>query len=109
MLSSDIGMAALPVAWAAQRKTTFAAAAYAIGVIHATVFATHLLAGGWPCARDREEVTLRGTVASPADEWKPAPAGEIIGILTRTYNRARQAQITQEIAEIVGGASALQG
>ena len=29
--------------------------------------------------------------------------------LRRTYNRARQAQITQEIAEIVGGAAALQG
>jgi F-type H+-transporting ATPase subunit gamma len=36
-------------------------------------------------------------------------AGEILNILTRTYNRARQAQITQEIAEIVGGAAALQG
>jgi len=36
-------------------------------------------------------------------------AGEILGVLTRTYNRARQAQITQEIAEIVGGAEALQG
>ena len=29
--------------------------------------------------------------------------------LTRAYNKARQAGITQEIAEIVGGASALQG
>jgi F-type H+-transporting ATPase subunit gamma len=36
-------------------------------------------------------------------------AGEIIQHLTRTYNRQRQAQITQEIAEIVGGAAALQG
>jgi F-type H+-transporting ATPase subunit gamma len=36
-------------------------------------------------------------------------AGELIQILTRTYNRQRQAQITQEIAEIVGGAAALQG
>lgn len=36
-------------------------------------------------------------------------AGEILNVLTRTYNRARQAQITQEIAEIVGGAEALQG
>ncbi|HEU5170738.1 MAG TPA: ATP synthase F1 subunit gamma [Gemmatimonadales bacterium] len=35
-------------------------------------------------------------------------AGELIQILTRTYNRQRQAQITQEIAEIVGGAAALQ-
>ncbi len=31
-------------------------------------------------------------------------AQELIRILTRSYNRARQAQITQEIAEIVGGA-----
>ena len=36
-------------------------------------------------------------------------AGEMINVLRRTFNRARQAQITQEIAEIVGGASALQG
>jgi F-type H+-transporting ATPase subunit gamma len=36
-------------------------------------------------------------------------AGEILELLKRTYNRQRQAQITQEIAEIVGGASALQG
>jgi F-type H+-transporting ATPase subunit gamma len=36
-------------------------------------------------------------------------ASEMINILRRTYNRARQAQITQEIAEIVGGAAALQG
>ncbi|HET7457117.1 MAG TPA: ATP synthase F1 subunit gamma [Gemmatimonadaceae bacterium] len=34
-------------------------------------------------------------------------AGEILTNLRRTYNRARQAQITQEIAEIVGGAAAL--
>jgi F-type H+-transporting ATPase subunit gamma len=36
-------------------------------------------------------------------------AAEILQHLTRTYNRNRQAQITQEIAEIVGGAAALQG
>jgi|SRR5579859_5958272 len=36
-------------------------------------------------------------------------ADEMLGILTRTFNRARQAQITQEISEIVGGASALAG
>lgn len=34
-------------------------------------------------------------------------AQEMIDNLTRTYNRARQALITQEIAEIVGGAEAL--
>jgi F-type H+-transporting ATPase subunit gamma len=36
-------------------------------------------------------------------------AGDILDLLKRTYNRQRQAQITQEIAEIVGGAAALQG
>jgi F-type H+-transporting ATPase subunit gamma len=34
-------------------------------------------------------------------------ATELLGVYKRTYNRARQAQITQEIAEIVGGAAAL--
>ena len=34
-------------------------------------------------------------------------AGEMLETLTRNYNRARQAQITQEIAEIVGGAEGL--
>ncbi len=36
-------------------------------------------------------------------------AGDIINVLRRTYNRARQAQITQEIAEIVGGSATLEG
>jgi len=36
-------------------------------------------------------------------------ASDMLNILRRTYNRARQANITQEIAEIVGGAAALQG
>jgi F-type H+-transporting ATPase subunit gamma len=36
-------------------------------------------------------------------------AGDMLNVLRRTYNRARQAQITQEIAEIVGGAEALKG
>lgn len=35
-------------------------------------------------------------------------ASEMLNTLTRTYNRARQAGITQEIAEIVGGAAALE-
>ena len=35
-------------------------------------------------------------------------AGEMLEHLTRSYNRARQGQITQEIAEIVGGAAALE-
>ena len=36
-------------------------------------------------------------------------AGEIFELLKRTYNRQRQAAITQEIAELVGGAAALEG
>jgi F-type H+-transporting ATPase subunit gamma len=35
-------------------------------------------------------------------------AGDMLESLRRTYNRARQAQITQEIAEIVGGAAAFE-
>ena len=35
-------------------------------------------------------------------------ATEMINTLTRSYNRARQAAITNEIAEIVGGAAALE-
>jgi F-type H+-transporting ATPase subunit gamma len=34
-------------------------------------------------------------------------AGDIIKTLSRQYNRARQAQITKEIAEVIGGAEAL--
>jgi F-type H+-transporting ATPase subunit gamma len=36
-------------------------------------------------------------------------AGDLLDILRRTFNRARQAQITQELGEIVGGAEALKG
>ena len=41
----------------------------------------------------------------------PAPFGrdEMLNVLRRTYIRARQAQITQEIAELVGGSAALEG
>jgi len=35
--------------------------------------------------------------------------GDMLNILQRTFNRARQGQITQELAEIVGGAEALKG
>jgi F-type H+-transporting ATPase subunit gamma len=34
-------------------------------------------------------------------------AGEMIRALSSQYNRARQAQITKEISEIIGGAAAL--
>jgi F-type H+-transporting ATPase subunit gamma len=36
-------------------------------------------------------------------------AGEMIGKLTLQYNRARQAAITKELLEIIGGAEALKG
>ena len=35
-------------------------------------------------------------------------ANDIINSLSLSYNRARQAAITQEITEIVGGAAALE-
>jgi F-type H+-transporting ATPase subunit gamma len=65
-----------------------------------------------------ENAVYRGMVETAASEhgarrtaMKNATdnAGEILELLKRTYNRQRQAQITQEIAEIVGGAAALQG
>ena len=36
-------------------------------------------------------------------------AGESINRLTLQYNRARQAAITKELLEIIGGAEALKG
>lgn len=51
-----------------------------------------------------EQAARRNAMKSATDN-----ASEMLNILKRTYNRARQAQITQEIAEIVGGAAALQG
>jgi F-type H+-transporting ATPase subunit gamma len=36
-------------------------------------------------------------------------AGELIGDLTLEMNRARQAEITQEIMEVVAGAEGLSG
>jgi len=63
-----------------------------------------------------DTVVLRALMESAASEqaarrtaMKNATdsAGDMIDSLTRWYSRARQAQITQEIAEIVGGANAL--
>jgi F-type H+-transporting ATPase subunit gamma len=50
-----------------------------------------------------EQGARRSAMKSATDN-----AGEMLEYLTRTYNRARQAQITQEIAEIVGGATGLE-
>jgi F-type H+-transporting ATPase subunit gamma len=51
-----------------------------------------------------EQAARRTAMKSATDN-----ATEMLTVLRRNYNRARQAQITQEIAEIVGGAAALQG
>ena len=50
-----------------------------------------------------EQGARRSAMKSATDN-----AGEMLENLSRTYNRARQAQITQEIAEIVGGSAALE-
>jgi F-type H+-transporting ATPase subunit gamma len=64
-----------------------------------------------------ETLIFRGLMESAAAEqgarrtaMKSATdnATEMISTLTRSYNRARQAAITNEIAEIVGGAAALE-
>ena len=55
--------------------------------------------------------TVAGEQAARRTAMKNATdnASEMLNLLRRTYNRARQAQITQEIAEIVGGSAALEG
>ena len=58
-----------------------------------------LAAGGSAEAQPRNDSTA---ASGPTES-----AGEMIKNLSRQYNRARQAQITKEIAEIVGGAEAL--
>ena len=50
-----------------------------------------------------EQGARRSAMKSATDN-----AGDMLENLTRSYNRARQAQITQEIAEIVGGSAALE-
>jgi F-type H+-transporting ATPase subunit gamma len=50
-----------------------------------------------------EQGARRSAMKSATDN-----AGDVLEYLTRTYNRARQGKITQEIAEIVGGAAALE-
>jgi F-type H+-transporting ATPase subunit gamma len=50
-----------------------------------------------------EQIARRVTMAAATEN-----ADEIIKSLTSQYNRARQASITKEIAEVIGGAAALQ-
>ena len=49
------------------------------------------------------ELAARMTAMNNASE----NASELVGTLTLSYNKARQAAITQEILEVVGGAEAL--
>jgi F-type H+-transporting ATPase subunit gamma len=51
------------------------------------------------------ELAARMTAMSNASE----NAGELMKSLTLSYNKARQAAITQELLEVVGGAEALNG
>ncbi|MGE5656048.1 MAG: F0F1 ATP synthase subunit gamma [Actinomycetota bacterium] len=51
------------------------------------------------------ELAARMTAMNNASE----NASDLIGSLTLTYNKARQATITQELLEVVGGAEALKG
>ena len=48
-----------------------------------------------------EQIARRVTMKSATEN-----ADEMIKRLSRDYNRARQAQITKEIAEVIGGAAA---
>ena len=50
-----------------------------------------------------EQIARRVTMKAATEN-----ADDIIKTLTRQYNRARQAQITKEIAEVIGGAAALE-
>jgi F-type H+-transporting ATPase subunit gamma len=50
-----------------------------------------------------EQIARRVTMKSATEN-----ADEMIKNLSRDYNRARQAQITKEIAEVIGGAAALE-
>ncbi|MFH1022640.1 MAG: ATP synthase F1 subunit gamma [Planctomycetota bacterium] len=50
-----------------------------------------------------EQVARRNAMKSATDS-----AEDMINFLTKSYNRARQTQITMQIAEIVGGAEAIQ-
>jgi F-type H+-transporting ATPase subunit gamma len=50
-----------------------------------------------------EQIARRVTMTAATEN-----ADEMITSLTRMYNRARQAQITKELAEIIGGAAALE-
>lgn len=68
------------------------------------LFLTNQLLRAWQ-ESTASELASRMTAMSNASE----NASDLIGTLTLSYNKARQAAITQEILEVVGGASALEG
>ena len=65
-------------------------------------FMTHLVYTGLLLAAASEHAARQRAMSSATDN-----AEELIKTLTRQANQARQAEITQEISEIVGGADAL--
>jgi F-type H+-transporting ATPase subunit gamma len=66
-------------------------------------YAESLIYGALLDAKASEHASRMTAMKSATDN-----ADEIIGSLSLSYNRARQAAITQEITEIVGGAAALE-
>ncbi|CAD5976324.1 ATP synthase gamma chain [Planktothrix tepida] len=68
------------------------------------LFLTNQLLRAWQ-ESIASELAARMTAMSNASE----NAGELIKSLTLSYNKARQASITQELLEVVGGAEALKG
>lgn len=66
-------------------------------------YAESLIYGALLDAKASEHAARMTAMNSATDN-----AGELIDDLTLSYNRARQAAITQEITEIVGGAAALE-
>ena len=56
-----------------------------------------------------ESIAAEFAARMMAMESATKAAGEMIAKLTLTYNRARQASITKELLEIIGGAEALKG
>lgn len=67
------------------------------------LFLTNQLLRAWQ-ESSASELACRMTAMSNASE----NASELVGKLTLSYNKARQAAITQELLEVVGGANALQ-
>lgn len=68
------------------------------------LFLTNQLLRAWQ-ESIASELAARMTAMSNASE----NASELIGTLTLSYNKARQAAITQELLEVMGGAEALNG